>query len=139
MVTQFTLAPLLGAPRKLVTLNGPPGKRGERVMESKNRDLKEEIKAERLKKRTDPMWFYDEADELWQTFRKETQPLEREYLEIRVLLRDAEIALRAEPGSEHVQARVRYLKKRLEDLEKKAPWIFSDTPWEVLLWGVPHG
>jgi len=38
-----------------------------------------------------------------------------------------------------VQARVRYLKKRLEDLEKKAPWIFSDTPWEVLLWGVPHG
>ena len=108
-------------------------------MESKNRDLKEEIKAERLKKRTEPMWFYDEADELWQTFRKETQPLEREYLEIRVLLRDAEIALRAEPENEHLNARVKYLKKRLEELEKKAPWIFSDTPWEVLLWGVPHG
>jgi DNA-binding transcriptional regulator GbsR (MarR family) len=115
------------------------GEDKEAAMEPKHRDLKKEIKAERLKKRTEPMWFYDEADELWQTFRKETQPLEREYLEIRALLRDAEIALRAEPENEHLTARVKYLRKRLEELEKKAPWIAADTPWEVLLWGVPHG
>lgn len=108
-------------------------------MDAKERDLKREIKEERLKKRGDPMWFYDEPDELWQTFRKETQPLEREYLEIRVLLRDATTALRGEPGNEHLQAQVKYLKKRLEGLEQKAPWISSETPWEVLLWGVPHG
>lgn len=108
-------------------------------MEAKERDLKREIKEGRLKKRGDPMWYYDEPEELWQAFRQETQPLEREYLEIRVLLRDAEIALRADPESEHLKARVKYLKKRLEDLEKKAPWIAADTPWEVLLWGVPHG
>ena len=108
-------------------------------MEDKDRDLKREIREERLKKKGDPMWFFDEPDELWQAFRKETQPLEREYEEIRVLLRDAEIALRAEPGNEHLNARVKYLKKRLQELEKNAPWIVADTPWEVLLWGVPHG
>ncbi len=108
-------------------------------MEAKDKDLKREIKEGRLKKSGEPMWFYDEPDELWQAFRKETQPLEREYLEIRVVLRDAETALRAEPENEHFNARVKYLKKRLRDLEKNAPWISADTPWEVLLWGVPHG
>lgn len=108
-------------------------------MGEKDRDLKREIQEDRQRKRGDPMWFYDEPEELWQAFRKETQPLEREYLEIRVLLRDAEIALRAEAGNEHLQARVKYLRKRLGELEKNAPWIAADTPWEVLLWGVPHG
>lgn len=108
-------------------------------MEAKKRDLKREIKEERLKKSGNPMWFYDEPDEMWQTFRKEAEPLEKEYLELRVLLRDAEAALCDEPENEHLKARLGYLKKRLDDLEKKAPWIAADTPWEVLLWGVPHG
>ena len=108
-------------------------------MEPKERDLKREVKEGRLEKRGNPMWFYDEPDELWQAFRKETQPVEKEYHELRVLLRDTEAALRDEPENEHLKARVKYLKKRLEELEKKQPWIASDTPWEVLLWGVPHG
>lgn len=108
-------------------------------MEGRNRDLKKEIKEERLKKRQEPMWFYDEPEELWRDFRRETRHVEREYLEIRVALRDAEMTLRANREDEYLKARVKYLRKRLEDLESKAPWLSSDTPWEILLWGVPHG
>lgn len=107
-------------------------------MEGKQRDLKKEIKQERLRKRAEPMWFYDESEE-WQAFRKEAQPLEREHLELRVMLRDAVNARRTNPEDEYLKARVKYLRKRLEDLEKKAPWISADVPVEVLLWGVPHG
>lgn len=108
-------------------------------MERKNRDLKAEIKAERLKKGSEPMWFYDEADELWHAFRKETRQVEREYLELRQALRDAEMALRSSPGDEYLTARRTYLRKRLEGLEKENPWISAEVPIEVLLWGVPHG
>ena len=101
--------------------------------------LKSEIEKERRKKKREPMWFYDEPDELWHAFRQEVRPLEKEYLELRVLLRDTEVALRDEPENEHLKARVKYLKKRVEDLERKAPWIALEVPIEVLLWGVPHG
>lgn len=89
----------------------------------------------------DPMWFYDEAGELeeWQAFRKEALPLEREHLEIRLALRDAQAALRADPKNENLEARVIFLTKRLEEIERKAPWISSDVPLEISLWGVPHG
>ena len=109
-------------------------------MEAKNRDLKEEIKEKRLKNRKlttmEPLAV--ELEE-WQAFRKEVQPLENEYLELRVLLRDAEAALRANPENEHLKAKVKYLKKRLEELEKKSPWISSDTPREIQLWGETWG
>jgi broad specificity phosphatase PhoE len=59
-------------------------------MDARNRDLKKEIKEERLKKRSDPMWFYDEAEESWEAFRRTALPLEREHLEIRRVLRDAQ-------------------------------------------------
>ncbi len=108
-------------------------------MGPKERDLKREIKEGRLKKQGDPMWFYDEPEELLQAFRKETLPVEKEYLELRVLLRDTEATLRDNPDDEYLKARVKYLKKRVEELEKKAPWISTDVPFEVLLWGVPHG
>ncbi len=87
------------------------------------------------------MWFYDEAGELeeWQTFRKEAQQLEKEHLEIRVALRDAEADLQANPGDEGLKARVEELRKRLEELNKQFPWLSSDVPVEILLWGVPHG
>ena len=85
------------------------------------------------------MWFYDEEGEEWANFRKEAQDVEKEHLAIRVALRDAEAALRGDPGSEQLQARIEELKKRLEELARQAPWISSDVPVEVLLWGVPHG
>jgi hypothetical protein len=108
-------------------------------MDARNRDLKKEIKEERLKKRSDPMWFYDEAEESWEAFRRTALPLEREHLEIRRVLRDAQAALRADPRNDYLQARVKYLEKRLQELEKQAPWLAADAPVEVLLWGVPHG
>lgn len=87
------------------------------------------------------MWFYDEAGEMkdFQDLRKDIRRLEKEYLEIRTLLRDSEEALRADPDSEYFQAKVKYLKKRLKDLEKLAPRLSSDVPLEIALWGTPHG
>jgi len=108
-------------------------------MEKKNSDLKAEIKAELSEERSDPMWFYDEPDEMWQNFRRESRQVETEYLELRVVLRDAEAALRSSPRDECLQARVKYVSQRLADLEKQAPWISAELPIEVLLWGVPHG
>lgn len=87
----------------------------------------------------DPMWAYDDPDEMSLAFREEARHIEREHLEIRKALRDAEEALRADPRDETRNARVTYLKRRLSELEKLAPWILSETPLEVLLWGVPHG
>jgi len=89
----------------------------------------------------EPMWFYDELEELegWQTFRREAQDVEKKHLEIRVALREAEATLQAEPENEELRARVEELKKKLEELNRQAPWISSDLPVEVLLWGVPHG
>ncbi len=89
----------------------------------------------------EPMWFYDDAGELeeWQTFRKDAQQLEKEHLEIRTALRDAQAGLQANPGDEALKARVEELKKRLEELNKQFPWLSSDVPVEILLWGVPHG
>jgi predicted transcriptional regulator len=89
----------------------------------------------------DPMWFYDEMGEgeEWQAFQKEIRPLEKEHLEIRVALRDAQAALRVNPDNEHLKNQVVEWKKRQEEIERKAPWIASDYPWEFFLWGVPHG
>ena len=109
-------------------------------MEDKNRDLKRKIEEERLKnKKLTTMEPLAVEPEEWQAFRKMAQPLENEHLEVRVLLRDAEAALRANPEDEYLKAKVMYLKKRLEELEKKAPWISSDAPWEILLWGAIWG
>ncbi len=87
------------------------------------------------------IWFPDEAEELegWHAFREETVLIERKHLEIRVALRDAEAALRDDPGNENLRARVKYLQKRLKGLERQAPWIASDIAMEVFLWGGPYG
>lgn len=108
-------------------------------MGAENKDLKRAVGEERRRTRGEPMWAYDEPDELLQAFREEARPVEREYLELRKALRDAEEALRADPGDEHRNAGVAYLKRRLSGLETLAPWLTSETPPEVLLWGVPHG
>ena len=72
----------------------------------------------------------------WQTFRKEAQFLETKHLEARVALRDAEASLRADPGNADLNARVEELKKRLEEIERLAPWLSSEIPMEIQLWGI---
>jgi hypothetical protein len=67
-------------------------------------------------------------------FHREYQHVEREYLELRTLLRDAEAALRAEPEDESMRVRVAYFKRRLEDLEARHPWIASGRPPEIAYW-----
>jgi len=108
-------------------------------MENRRSDLKAKVEAERRQKKAEPMWFYDEIDEQWHNFRRDSRQIEKEYSELRVELRDAETALRTNPGDEYYQGRVKYLRKRLGDLERQAPWISAEVPVEVLLWGVPHG
>jgi hypothetical protein len=87
------------------------------------------------------MWLYDDAGEMedFQVFQREVRCLEGEYLELRVLHRDAEEGLRADPGSEYLDAKVKYLSKRLRDLEKKGPRLAADHPLEIALWAPPHG
>jgi hypothetical protein len=86
----------------------------------------------------------DYGDVDWQLerlsmFHKEYQQVEREYLELRILLRDAENDLRAAPEDEHVRVRVYYLQRRLEDLEGKYSWIASGKPPEIAFWVSPSG
>jgi hypothetical protein len=73
------------------------------------------------------------------SFHKEHQHVEREYLELRILLRDAEAALRAEPEDGDLPVRVYYLQRRLEELEGKYPWIASGKPPEIAFWIPPSG
>ena len=72
-------------------------------------------------------------------FRKEVQYVEREYLELRILLRDAEAALRADPEDGEKCARVQHYKGRLEDFERKHPWISPGQAREIGLWAPPAG
>ena len=76
----------------------------------------------------DPDWLLDRVHK----FRKEVQHVEREYLELRVLLRDAEAALRADPEDGEMRL-------RLEDLEERNPWLTSGKAPEVAFWAVPSG
>ena len=87
------------------------------------------------------MWLYDDAEEMeeLQMYQREVRRLESEYLEIRVLLRDAEEELRADPASEYLNAKVKYLQKRLRDLESQPPRLAADHPLEIALWAPPHG
>jgi hypothetical protein len=83
-------------------------------------------------------WFFDDLPEEYLEFRKEATRIEEEHLKLRVALRDAEAALRTEPGNAGLQTRVKELQKKLEELEKQAPWLTSDRFKEFDLWGVPH-
>jgi hypothetical protein len=87
------------------------------------------------------MWFFDEAGELkdYQALRCEARPMEREYLELRFLLRDAAAALKAKPQDDYLQAKVKHLTKRCQDLEEKNPSLLAEFPMEVALFAPPHG
>ena len=87
------------------------------------------------------MWLYDDCKEMedFQTLRKEVKRLEREYLDLRIQLRDTETALRSDPDDEYLEAKVKYLNKRLKDIEKKGPRFAADHPLEIALFAPPHG
>jgi len=87
------------------------------------------------------MWLYDELREMeeFQLYQKEVRRLEREYLEIRILLRDAEQHYGKDPDSEYLKAKVNYLRKRLKDLESQAARLAADHPLEISLFAPPHG
>ena len=87
------------------------------------------------------MWLYDELREMedFRLYQKEVRRLEREYLEIRILLRDAEADYRADPDSEYLKAKVKYLQKRQKDLESQAARLAADHPLEIALFAPPHG
>ena len=87
------------------------------------------------------MWLYDDVKEMedFQNYQKEVRRIEREYLEIRVLLRDAEEDFKEDPNDEYLKAKVKYLKKRLKGLESQAARLASDHPLEISLFAPPHG
>jgi hypothetical protein len=83
----------------------------------------------------DPDWLLRRIHK----FRKEVQHVEREYLELRTLLRDAEAALRDDPENGEMRVRVHYLKGRLEELEKRHSWLVSGRAPEIAFWAPPAG
>ena len=87
------------------------------------------------------MWLYDDTREMedFQNYQKEVRLIEREYLEIRVLLRDAEADYKKDPENEYLTAKVKYLQKRLKDLESQAARLAADHPLEISLFAPPHG
>lgn len=87
------------------------------------------------------MWLYDDCKEMqdFQALRKEVMRLEREYLDLRIQLRDTEVDLRSDPDNEYLVAKVKYLNKRLKDIEKKGPRFAADHPLEIALFAPPHG
>lgn len=87
------------------------------------------------------MWFYDDLNEMegFNNLREAVKRLEKEYLDLRIQLRDTETELRSNPDSEYLQAKAKYLKKRLKDIEKEGPRLAADYPLEMALFSAPHG
>ena len=63
--------------------------------------------------------------------RNRVQHLEREYLDLRILLRDTEADLRSDPQNKSLKEQVDYLKSRIKDLESRYPWISTGRPSEI--------
>lgn len=83
-------------------------------------------------------WFYDDLPEEYRQVRKFTQGLEQEYLELRQLLKGTQERLETQMTDIELQARAKYLNKRISDMEKKFPWLVAEQVLEHSLWGVPH-
>ena len=64
-------------------------------------------------------------------YRSSVQHLEREYLELRICLRDAEADLRSDSENRELKAKTDYLKSRLKDLEKRHSWISTGRHSEI--------
>jgi hypothetical protein len=87
------------------------------------------------------MWIYDDVleEQGFQDLRQEVKRLEKEYLDLRTQLRDTETNLRLDPNNEYLKAKVKYLSKRLNNIEQKGPRLAADYPLEISLFGAPHG
>lgn len=83
-------------------------------------------------------WFYDDIPEEFRQVRKFAQMVEQEYLELRQLLQEAEEGLGTQSADVELQARTKYLHKRVKGLEKNHPWLVAEQVLEYALWGVPH-
>jgi len=83
----------------------------------------------------------DKANDLAQydEFCRKKKTIEEAYLKLRTERRDVEAALRAEPDKVELKERLEDINRRLKELEKKAPWLTSDVPVEMTLWGTTHG
>ena len=68
-------------------------------------------------------WIYN--------YRRRVQHIERDYLDLRIRLRDAEADLRSDSKNRELKEKIAYLKERLKDLEDQYPWISSGRPSEV--------
>ncbi len=67
-------------------------------------------------------------------YRRSVQYLEREYLDLRVRLHDAEVDLRSDSENSELKSQIEYLKGRLKDLENRYPWISTGRPSEIPFW-----
>lgn len=83
-------------------------------------------------------WFFDDLPEEYRNFRQYAQTVEREYEELRQILRATEEELMEQPADPNLTTRSAYLLKRLQEMETKFPWLVSDQLLEFALWGVPH-
>jgi len=64
-------------------------------------------------------------------YRRSVQHIEREYLDLRIRLRDAKADLRLDSQNRELKAQLDYLKSRLKDLESRYPWISTGRPSEI--------
>ncbi|HAY21836.1 hypothetical protein [Desulfobacca acetoxidans] len=83
-------------------------------------------------------WFYDDIPVEYRDLRKFMQPIENEYLELRQLLAQTEKEIKTQGTDAELEARAAYLRKRIEALEVKHPWLVSGLLLEHALWGMPH-
>ena len=67
------------------------------------------------------MYFFDETDDWpeYQTIREEIHRLEKENLEVRKELEEAESAFTSDPAGEDLKAKVDGIKKELKTIERK--------------------
>ncbi len=72
-------------------------------------------------------------------YRSSVQHLEREYLDLRIRLRDTEADLRSDPQNPEMTAQADYLKSRIKDLEDRYSWIATGRPSEIPFWVMPAG
>lgn len=80
-----------------------------------------------------PKYIPDETelfDRIWK-YRQSVQHIEREYLDLRVRLRDAEADLRSDAENQKLKERVDYCKSRLQDLESRYSWLATGNHSEI--------
>ena len=76
-------------------------------------------------------WIYD--------YRRSVQHIEREYLDLRIRLRDTEADLRSDPKNRELKAKVDHLKSRLKNLERRHPWVSTGRLPEIAFSITPSG